>query len=550
MDGYPFDLGAHSRPVSTASAAAQTWFDRGLVWCYGFNHEEAVRCFERAAADDPGLALAQWGIAYAAGPNYNKDWDAFDEVDLHASLRLAHETVGRARALAGDAAEVERDLIEALAERFPAPEPPADFAPWKAAYADAMEAVHARHPDDLDVAALYADAMMNLTAWQLWEVATGEPAEGARTLEIQRVLEDAIDLPGGATHPGLLHLYVHLMEMSAHPERALGAADTLRTLVPDAGHLLHMPTHIDVLCGDYARVVAGNTTAIAADDRYAAHAGDVGFYALYRAHDHHFRIYGAMFAAQEEVALDAAAALEAMLPETLLRVESPPMADWLEGFVPMRLHVLIRFGRWDALIATPLPADPELYCTTTAMTHYARGVALAATGQVAEAHAEHERFAAAVERVPESRYLFNNTCRDILAVAGAMLEGELAYREERFEAAFAALRRAIELDDTLPYDEPWGWMQPTRHAYGALLLEQGEVELAEAVYAADLGLDATLGRACQHPGNVWSLHGYQECLARLGKDDAARIVAQQLELAAARADVPVRASCACRMSVA
>ena len=376
--------------------------------------------------------------------------------------------------------------------------------------------------------------MMNLTAWQLWEVATGEPAEGARTLEIQRVLEDAIDLPGGATHPGLLHLYVHLMEMSAHPERALGAADTLRTLVPDAGHLLHMPTHIDVLCGDYARVVTGNTAAIAADDRYAEHAGDVGFYALYRAHDHHFRIYGAMFAAQEQVALDAAAALEAMLPETLLRVESPPMADWLEGFVPMRLHVLIRFGRWDALIATPLPADPELYCTTTAMTHYARGVALAATGQVAEAHAEHERFVAAVERVPESRYLFNNTCRDILAVAGAMLEGELAYREERFEAAFAALRRAIELDDTLPYDEPWGWMQPTRHAYGALLLEQGEVELAEAVYAADLGLDATLGRACQHPGNVWSLHGYQECLARLGKDDAARIVAQQLELAAAR----------------
>ena len=257
-----------------------------------------------------------------------------------------------------------------------------------------------------------------------------------------------------------------------------------------------------------------------------------------------------MFAAQQQVALEAAGALEAMLTEELLRIEVPPMADWLEGFVPMRLHVLVRFGRWDELIAMPLPADPELYCTTTAMTHYARGVALAATGQVAEAGAERERFAAAVDRVPESRYLFNNTCRDILAVAGAMLDGELAYREGRYEDAFAELRRAIELDDTLPYDEPWGWMQPTRHAYGALLLEQDEVELAEAVYAADLGLDATLGRACQHPGNVWSLHGYHECLTRLGKDEAARIVAQQLELAAARADVPVRASCACRMSVA
>ena len=462
MDGYPFDLGAYGRPASTASPAAQAWFDRGLAWSYGFNHEEAVRCFERAVADDPGFALAHWGIAYAAGPNYNKDWDAFDAVDLRASLRLAHEAVSRARELADDAAPVERDLIEALAERFPAAEPPDDFAAWKTGYAHAMEGVHARHPDDLDVAALYADAMMNLTAWQLWEVASGEPAEGARTLEIQRVLDGAMALPGGATHPGVLHLYVHLMEMSAHPEQALGAADTLRTLVPGAGHLLHMPTHIDVLCGDYARVVASNTAAIAADDAYAEHAGDVGFYQLYRAHDHHFRIYGAMFAAQQQVALEAAGALEAMLTEELLRTEVPPMADWLEGFVPMRLHVLVRFGRWDELIAMPLPADPELYSTTTAMTHYARGVALAATGQVAEAGAERERFAAAVDRVPESRYLFNNTCRDILAVAArdarrrarvprgpprGRVRGAAAGDRAR---RHAALRRALGLDAADP----------------------------------------------------------------------------------------------------
>ena len=256
-----------------------------------------------------------------------------------------------------------------------------------------------------------------------------------------------------------------------------------------------------------------------------------------------------MFGAQRQVALEAAGALEAMLGEELLRVEVPPMADWLEGFVPMRVHVLVRFGAWDELIATPLPHDPELYCVTTAMTHYGRAVAYAATSRIAEARAEREAFHAAVARVPESRYLFNNTCLDILAVAAAMLDGELAYREGEHDEAFAHLRRAIELDDTLPYDEPWGWMQPTRHAYGALLLEQGQVELAEAVYAADLGLDATLGRACQHPGNVWSLHGYHECLTRLGKNDAARVIAQQLKLAAARADVPIRASCACRMSV-
>jgi hypothetical protein len=270
MAGYPFDLGTYTRRVSTASPTAQAWFDRGLLWSYGFNREEAVRCFELAVEHDPGCALAHWGIAYAAGPNYNKDWDAFDAVDLHASLRRADAAVTCARATAAGAAHVERDLVDALAKRFPGPEPVEDFAPWKFAYADAMAGVQARHPDDLDVAALYADAMMNLTPWQLWEVATGEPAAGARTLEIKRVLEQALNLRGGMAHPGLLHLYVHLMEMSAHPEQALGAADALRTLVPDAGHLLHMPTHIDVLCGDYARVVAGNDAAIAADDRYAA----------------------------------------------------------------------------------------------------------------------------------------------------------------------------------------------------------------------------------------------------------------------------------------
>ncbi|MFA9272154.1 MAG: tetratricopeptide repeat protein [Baekduiaceae bacterium] len=550
MSTYPYDLGSHTRTTSTTSPAAQAWFDRGLVWCYAFNHEEAIRCFERAAADDPGFALAHWGIAYAVGPNYNKDWEVFPDEDLRTSLRRAHQEVMTARDLAANASPVERDLVEALCARFPAADPVDDFVPWKLAYADAMAQVHAAHPDDLDVLAIYADALMTLSAWQLWDVATGQPAEGARTLEIKALLDAALERPGAMEHPGLLHLYVHLMEMSPTPEAALPAADALRGLVPDGGHLLHMPTHIDVLVGDYEQVIRWNTEAIAADDRYAEREGPLNFYSLYRAHDHHFRIYGAMFSAQLGVALEAATALEGLVTEELLRIETMPMADWLEGFAPMRLHVLVRFGRWDELIATPLPHDRELWATTTAMTHYARGVAHAASERVAEAEAERELFRAAVARVPESRYLFNNTCLDILAIAGAMLDGEVAYRRGDYDTAFADLRRAIDLDDTLPYDEPWGWMQPTRHAYGALLLEQGHVEEAAAVYAADLGVDATLGRPRQHPNNVWSLHGYHECLGRLGRGEEAAVVKQQLDLAAARADIPIKASCFCRLHTA
>jgi tetratricopeptide (TPR) repeat protein len=254
-----------------------------------------------------------------------------------------------------------------------------------------------------------------------------------------------------------------------------------------------------------------------------------------------------MFEGQSQIALQAADELSGQLTPELLSIQSPPMADWLEAFVPLRIHVLIRFGRWHELIAQPLPADPDLYCTTVATIHYGRGVALAATGQLAHAHAERTAFNDAYQRLPQSRYLFNNTARDILAVAAALLDGEIAYREGSFDDAFGHLRRAVALDDTLPYDEPWGWMQPTRHAYGALLLEQGHVEEAATVYAADLGLDPTLARVCQHPRNVWSLHGYHECLQRLGRTAEATLIGQQLTLAAARADVPIRASCACRL---
>ncbi|WP_152361151.1 tetratricopeptide repeat protein [Microlunatus speluncae] len=545
-----YDLGTFHRPVETSSPQAQVWFDRGLVWAYAFNHEEAVLCFDRALALDPDLAIARWGIAYAIGPNYNKAWEAFDPVDLAASLARARMELGLAAQ--GRRSPVEQGLIEALQTRFRTDDPNDTDAlgAGSAAYADAMAALAEAHPDDLDVQTLAADALINVTAWALWDIRTGEPAPGSRVVPAKRLLDDVLATPAGREHPGALHLYLHTMEMSARPQDALPAADLLRDLVPDAGHLQHMPSHIDVLCGNYRDSVLANQAAVRVDRRFVEREGPLNFYSLYRAHNLHFVVYSAMFEGSSRTALEAAAELADQLTPELLAIESPPMADWLEAFVPLRIHILIRFGRWDELIAEPLPEDLELYCSTAATIHYGRGVAYAATGRVAQAHTEREAFAAAYRRIPDTRYLFNNTVHDILAIAAEMLDGEIAYREGRFEEAFGRLRRAIELDDSLPYDEPWGWMQPTRHAYGALLLEQGRVEEAAAVYAADLGLDPTLARPCQHPGNVWSLHGYHECLHRLGRTAEAAIIAQQLDLMRARADVPIVASCACRLETA
>jgi len=341
-------------------------------------------------------------------------------------------------------------------------------------------------------------------------------------------------------------MYIHLMEMSPRPERALRHGDRLSTLVPDAGHLLHMATHIDVLCGDYSNVVSRNHMAIVADRKFLERAGAENFYSVYRCHNYHFKIYGAMFLGQPKPALEAADELIETLPEATLR----PMADWFEAFIPMKQHVLIRFGRWHDILVQSLPEDEELYCVTTAMMRYARTVALANTGDITGAEAERELFFAARDRVPESRMLFNNTCRDILQVAEQMLMGELEYHKGNHEAAFDHLRHSVELDDNMPYDEPWGWMQPTRHVLGALLLEQGQYEEAESVYRADLGLDATLSRACQHPGNVWSLHGLHECLTHRGETVEAAHIKLQLDKAVARAEVPIKASCFCRQKAA
>ncbi|MBX2884724.1 MAG: hypothetical protein KTR32_32515 [Granulosicoccus sp.] len=517
------------------------------MWNYGYNHEEAIVCFERALDLDPGCAMAHWGIAYAVGPNYNKPWEAFEPEEKPDALERAGSAITAALSLLETLKPFERALINALTRRYPENPDCEDFGAFNDAFADAMREVYNAHPDDLDVCCLFAETLMNRTPWALWDLASGEPSAGADTLEAKQVLETAFaQLPGAWKHPGLLHMYIHLMEMSPTPELALRHGDALSALVPDAGHLLHMATHVDVLCGEYEDVVSRNQSAILADRKFLEKEGADNFYSVYRCHNYHFKIYGAMFLGQPSVALDTAEELIRTMSEDFLR----ELADWFEGFVPMKQHVLIRFGRWQEILEQTLPKDSELYAVTTAMMRYARTVALANTGNLAAADQELEQFAAAYAAVPESRMLFNNTCRDILAVGEQMMLGELEYHKGNHEQAFVHLRKSVELDDNMPYDEPWGWMQPTRHALGALLIEQGHYAEAESVYRADLGLDSTLSRACQHPANVWSLHGLHECLVNRGEAIEARHIKLQLDRAMARAEMPIKASCYCRQTAA
>ncbi len=494
-----YDLGKFGRRITTSSPEAQLWFDRGLTWVYAFNHEEAVKCFQKALEHDPDCAMAHWGVAYAAGPNYNVPWELMDPNGQAKALATAYDATKKALASAPKATAVEQALIGSLPARFPQRDPP---------------------PKD-------------------------------STLEAMAVLDEAFETDAASwNHPGLLHLYVHLIEMSPFPQRALRAGDRLRELVPDSGHLVHMPTHIDVLCGNYRDVVYWNQKAVVADRKFVERNGVMNFYSLYRIHNHHFVIYGAMFLGQYTPALSAAQELIDTTPEALLRIPSPPMADFLEPFISMKQHVLIRFGKWREIIAQELPEDRDLYCSTTAMMLYAKGVAHSVLGEIAEAEKAREAFRAAKARVPDTRLVHNNTVEDLLDVAAEMLSGELEYRRGNVDLGFAHLRRAVELSDALPYDEPWGWMQPPRHALGALLLEQGQLAEAEAVYRSDLGYDGKLSRAYQHPENVWSLHGLHECLTRRGDTVEAPLIKARLDLAQARTEVPIRASCLCRREAA
>jgi len=545
MSDY-YDLGDHTYPVTTSSPEAQLWFDRGLLWTFGYNHAEAVSCFEKALQADPGCAMAYWGIGYAAGPNYNMPWNRFDDANRAMALKSGHDASRAALDRVGSVSEWEAALIRALPARYPQTELADNMRDWDRGFADTMRDAFAAHRGNLEIRAVFAEALLNITPWKMWDLKTGKPAEGAFTEEARAVLEEAMETqPAAMRHPGLLHLYVHLMEMSPFPEKALKAADVLRTLVPDSGHLVHMPTHIDVLCGNYRDVVYWNQQAARADRKYWERNGPFNIYSGYRLHNYHFAIYGAMFEGQIEPALAAVREAAETVPDEMIRVESPPMADYFESYLGFEPHVLVRFGKWREAATLELPEDQALYCTHTANVHYARGVANAALGNVETAEAEERAFHAAKARVPETRLLHNNRVVDLLEIAAEMLRGEILYRKGDYDEAFAALRRSVALDDALPYDEPWGWMQPARHALGALLFEQKRIEEAEAVFREDLGLGGGLSRASIHPDNVWSLKGLHDCLETRGETSEIVHIRQKLDLANARADRQVAASCFC-----
>jgi hypothetical protein len=271
--------------------------------------------------------MAWWGLAYALGANYNKPWEVFDQEDIHKIGYQGHRAAVQAKKVSASATPTERALIDAIQLRYPDDWPELDYSKWNIGYAEAMSEVYHEFEDDLDVSALYADSLMNFTPWKLWDLQSGLPADGAHTLAVKKILESALSTENGLQHPGLLHLYIHLMEMSSTPEAALTIADHLRSLVPDAGHLNHMPTHLDILCGDYRRAIASNSEAIRADEKFVAREGALNFYTLYRSHNYHFRIYAAMFSGQSKIALETVKQLEDSIQEDLLRIKSPPMVS-------------------------------------------------------------------------------------------------------------------------------------------------------------------------------------------------------------------------------
>jgi len=551
-----FDLGRHTKRVSTTSEEAQRWFNIGLNWCFGFNHEEGVKCFEKALEHDPEFVMAHWGAAYGAGPFYNNVWRQFSLDEAERCTKFCYDHIQQARKYAHTATDLENQMVEALAARFQKPHAVSgeEFDRWDDDYANAMRRVYYAYKDDHDVMAVFAEAIMTRTPWRLWNVKKGIPASDADTLEALEVTERSIamhDAAGTPQHPAILHLHIHVTEMSNEPERAMRSADILGTLCPDAGHMNHMPGHTYVLCGEYEKAKIASEKAIRADNMYVDYAGPFNFYTTARCHDLHLMMYTCMFLGQYEPAMDAANQMCGTLTKDVLSVKGrPQLAITMEGYYSMKMHVLVRFGRWQEIVDAPMPDDPVLYCVSTAMHHYAKGVAHAALKNFDAAEQEQRQFYIALDRIPPDRKFFNNTARSTLSVGEKMLEGELEYHKGNYDVAFAALRESVHRDDNLEYTEPWAWIHPPRHALAALLAEQGHHAEAEEVYRTDLGLNGTLQRCAQHPDNVWALHGLVECLRLRGDTDERPVFEKKLAAALAKTDVPVTSSCLCRTRTA
>jgi hypothetical protein len=403
---------------------------------------------------------------------------------------------------------------------------PTDRAPLDRAYADAMREVRANHPGDADICALTGEAVMQLRPWELWSP-EGEPAP--ETAEIREILEGG--LARWPYHPALCHFYIHAMEAGPEVERAIPAARRLENLTPGLGHLVHMPSHAYIWTGRYDDAIRTNIRAVKVDDAFVKLRGRNNLYTVYRIHNYHFVAYGAMWDGRRELALEYARAIRDEIPEELLA--SAP--DLFEVFLATHYHVYVRFGMWEEMLREPEPRKELL--AVRPVWHYARGVAFASLGRVEEAEREQELFLAAKSAVPETRALFENSVTEILGVAEVFLAGEIEYRKGNYDEAFALLREAVALDQRLNYDEPWGWMEPARHALGALLTEQKRYDEAKAVYEANLK---------RYPENGWALHGLAECLKGLGRTDEAAEVRARFDKAWARSDTVIPGSCFCK----
>jgi tetratricopeptide (TPR) repeat protein len=551
-----FDLGSYQRRISTASAETQRWFNFGLNWCYGFNHEEGIKCFERALETDSTCPMVHWGIAYAAGPFYNLTWKEHGPIEARSATRRCFEHVQIAEAHTDRATEVERQLIGALSFRYqkPHPVPLAEFERWDDAYAAAMRRVYQRFPDDRDVTALFVEALMMRTVRKLWDLKTGKPAPNSDALEALAVCEHAIakaDQGSMQHHPALQHLHIHLLEMSAMPERAMRSADLLGAMCPDAGHMNHMPAHIYVLCGEYEQAKLASERAIRANDLYLSYANEPTYYLLGCGHDLHLMMYTCMFLGQAGPALRAANEVHRLMTREIISLpDRPKFTHTVEGYRAMKSHVQVRFGLWREIIDEPMAGDAGLRVMTTALQHYAKGVAYATLRNFHDAEVERERFHRQLETIAPERRFLSNPARASLAVGAELLDGELAYHKGAHQTAYKHLRRAVDLDDNLSYTEPWAWMHPPRHALAALLLDQGHVEEAEQIYRDDLGLSGNVQRCAQHPDNVWALHGLVECLRHRGEREERPELERKLDAALAKADVPITSSCLCRTGVA
>ncbi len=551
---YEFDLGAWKRDVKAASPEAKAWFSLGLNWTYAYNHEEAVSCFREALRHDPDCAMAWWGIAYAGGPFYNRPWIRYTEREITETLPQCYDAAKEAcRALdrADNDRPDERALIRAISARYQSRSENKHrvLDRWHREFTDEMRAVYAAFRTDLDVVALFAEAAITCTPRRLWNLKTGRPNPDALTEEAISVLETAVRETDktGIRHPGVLHMYIHAMEMSPFPERALRAADMLRGLVADGGHIEHVAAHIYVLCGDYAQAMEQSRRAVRADDKYLDIAGPNNFYTTARCHDFHLYMYTAMFFGRYVDAINAANRICTTATPQLIASSYPFMANILDGYSAMRTHVYVRFGKWRELIEDGLPERPEGTPIRTAMHYYGKGVAYSALGDIESAEAARVQFERRLQAIPENEIFLSNFVRDILLVGKAMLEGELEYRKQNYDLAFDLLRLAVQRDDNLNFTEPWAWMHPPRHALGALLLQRGRLEEAEAVYRADLGYTDEIARCSQHPDNLWAMHGLLECVRENRDSKEAQILEQKLGFALARADVAITSSCYCRV---